>query len=325
MISATSWILNAYLKAGLVSSSSLLSDEQDLDKRISYVPSNPSVVVNFAVPRMLKAVNHLASRDIDSDGLLEQGHNEDWMDTVLRTGKIVYSQACWILALKNLAELLSELGNSKDADRMMSIANKTIHAAEHYLWSEEDGAYIDLQEMHHIREQHRTLTQDVSLYIIAITEKTMHDTLSLQLKNGRKDRMVKTDYIQHVTSTLDTIKTRIWKNRWPLVTEVELNKTGPWILHPNQYHNHTFWPWITGIEMQAHSRLGRFEDCDLLMSTLLKDGSGSNKPLAFYEWINPITQKGDGAFPFRTGISTIRIAVTDTLSNMAQSTTLNSL
>jgi glycogen debranching enzyme len=236
----------------------------------------------------------------------------------------VYSQACWILALRNLSELLSELGNSKDADRMMAIANKTIHAAEHYLWSEEDDAYIDLQETHHIGGPYRTLTQDVSLYIIAITENTMHDTLSMQLNNRGKDRMVKPDYIQHAASTLDAIKTRIWKNRWPLVTEVELKKTGPWILHPNQYHNHTFWPWITGIEMQAHSRLGRFEECELLMSTLLKGGDGSNNPLAFYEWINPVTEKGDGAFPFRTGISTIRIAVTDTLSNMRHSTRISS-
>jgi hypothetical protein len=32
---------------------------------------------------MLLAVDYLASRDIDNDGLLEQNHNEDWMDTGL--------------------------------------------------------------------------------------------------------------------------------------------------------------------------------------------------------------------------------------------------
>jgi hypothetical protein len=272
---------------------------------------------------MLRAVDYLESRDIDGDGLLEQGHNEDWMDTVLRAGKIVYSQACWILALSNLSELLSEFGISKDADRMMALANKTIHAAERYLWSEENGAYIDIQETHHIGGPYRILTQDVSLYIIAIIENTMDDILSMQFKNTGKDRKIKTDYAKHAASTLDAIKARIWKNKWPLVTEVELKTTGPWRLHPNQYHNHTFWPWTTGIEMQARSRLSGFVECDLLMSTLLRD-DGSNNLLAFYEWINPATGKGNGAFPFRTGISTIRIAITDILSNMQRSTSVGS-
>ena len=123
---------------------------------------------------MLKVVDYLASRDIDRDSLLEQGHNEDWMDTVLRAGKIVYSQSCWILALSNLSLLLSELQN-KDAGRIMALANKATLAVESHLWSEEDGAYTDIQEAHHIDGQYRTLTQDVSLDVIAITENTIHD------------------------------------------------------------------------------------------------------------------------------------------------------
>ena len=42
-------------------------------------------------------------------GLLEQDHNEDWMDSVMRRGKIVYSNAAWILALNNFSKLLREL------------------------------------------------------------------------------------------------------------------------------------------------------------------------------------------------------------------------
>jgi hypothetical protein len=38
--------------------------------------------------------------------------------------------------------------------------------------------------------------------------------------------------------------------------------------------------------------------------------------LAFYEWINPITDEGNGAFPFRTGISAVRISVVDILNNI---------
>jgi hypothetical protein len=33
--------------------------------------------------------------------------------------------------------------------------------------------------------------------------------------------------------------------------------------------------------------------------------------LAFCEWVNPVTGKRGGAFPFRTGISAVRIAIID--------------
>jgi hypothetical protein len=66
--------------------------------------------------------------------------------------------------------------------------------------------------------------------------------------------------------TLDAIKARTWKENWPLVTEAELNATGPWTLKPDQYHNYTFWPWITGIETLARSRFRQYENCDILLS-----------------------------------------------------------
>lgn len=41
----------------------------------------------FVIPKMNKVINYLISRDMDSDDLLEQDHNEDWMDSVVRTKK----------------------------------------------------------------------------------------------------------------------------------------------------------------------------------------------------------------------------------------------
>ena len=102
-------------------------------------------VAEFAVPRMLKAIEYLNSRDLDNDGILQQNYNEDWMDTALRASKIVYSQACWILALNDLSYLLSKLGRDKEADRMIHFMDKAIHGVEQKLWSEEGGCYIDLQ------------------------------------------------------------------------------------------------------------------------------------------------------------------------------------
>jgi hypothetical protein len=84
-------------------------------------------------------------------------------------------------------------------------------------------------------------------------------------------------------------------------------------LFPNQYHDHTFWPWTTGMEMLARSRFDRIDECDALLSVLTSKDNQENA-YAFYEWINPITYKREGAFPFRTGISAVWIAIIDILS-----------
>ena len=323
MLSTTAWILNKSLKRKLpsgrrLSEVSTMASEHSSD----YVSglllklgiTDPARAIDFLIPRMLRAVDYLAKRDIDNDGLLEQNHNEDWMDTVLRAGKIVYSQACWILALKNLLNLLLAVDKQKESDRINRMAYSAVQAVEKKLWSEEDGAYIDIQETHHIGGPYRTLTQDVSLYLVAISENSARDSLTNGEQNFSGAEKTGDENLQRANRALDAIRSRVWKEKWPLVTEVELKSTGPWYLKPYQYHNHTFWPWTTGIEMLARSRFDRVEECNLLLSTLTSESNLHMR--TFYEWINPITDQGKGAFPFRTGISAVRISVVDILSNI---------
>ena len=330
IISTSSWILARSLKDRLSLSENPKSTQTTTASEHSsdYVSAllskvgitDPTRVAEFVVPRMLNAVEYLSTRDIDNDGLLEQNHNEDWMDTVLRAGKIVYSQACWILALSNLSSLLSQLGRIGESNKIARLADKAIKAVDQKLWSEEDGCYLDIQETHHIGGPYRTLTQDISLYLVAITENTMNDSLKVTRKHNRGERDAKEPKIldqnlhHRANCTLDAIRTRTWKEKWPLVTEVELKATGPWILKPYQYHNQTFWPWTTGIEMLARSRFDRVDECNMLFSKLASEGHPHIH--AFYEWVNPITDRPDGSFPFRTGISGIRTAIADILEKI---------
>jgi glycogen debranching enzyme len=322
MVSTTSWIFDACLRSGVV----LVEDPpfsfsnasiQELKKETSIVSKPSTAVMNFIIQKMLRAVDYLESRDIDGDGLLEQDHNEDWMDTTFRAGKIVYSQAAWILALRNLSSLLSGFGRNMEADRLLELAKRTIQRVEKQLWIEEEGTYNDVQESHHIGVSNGMLTQDISLYLIAITENTLleEDVLSGQFKpkipwlqNTRKQK-INPKFAIHANCTLDTIKNRIWKDKWPRVTEKSI---GPWVLHPNRYHSHTFWPWITGLEMLARNRFGRMEECNTLLSMLTSKDEEDNLN-AFYEWIDPTTHAGKGAFPFKTGISALRLAIFDIL------------
>jgi hypothetical protein len=328
MISTTSWILSRLFPKNLSADSSTKSSAPDSLNRVQKV-------LDFTIPRMQKAVEYLTNRDIDNDGLLEQSHNEDWMDSIMRAGKIVYSQACWILALSNFSLLLQlqQKKQERSIEGMVKWADTTIKAIEEKLWSEEDEAYIDVQETHHIGGPYRTLTQDVSLYLVALTENTSRDSLSINDYRGKgnllQPRMIKrldgkeddddkdddrSSNYESLVGTLGAIRKRAWKEKWPLVTEVELISTDPWHLKPYQYHNHTFWPWATGIEMLARSRFGQFEECDILLSTLASEGHPHIH--CFYEWLNPINDTSGGVYPFKTGICAVRIAIADILGKI---------
>jgi Glycosyl-hydrolase family 116, catalytic region len=347
VISTTSWILARTIKQQysddtFFSSSSALSSSETStviasEHSADYVSAllskvgitDPQKVVDFAVPRMLKAIEHLKSRDIDNDGLLEQSHNEDWMDTALRAGKIVYSQGCWLLALSDLSSLLSKLDRRKESDRLIHLAEKTIFGVEQKLWSEQDGCYIDIQESHN-SDIYRILTQDISFYLIGISQNTVNDSLGVhhrrvnnkqiiedqekEQRQDEKEKLIHPSLHKRAISTLDAIRNRAWKEKWPLVTETELKRTGPWVLKPYQYHNHTFWPWTTGIEMLARSRFNKVDECEILLAKLASEGHPHLH--AFYEWINPITDQASGAYPFRTGITAIRIAIADILEKI---------
>ncbi|HMH10851.1 MAG TPA: hypothetical protein VK553_09090 [Candidatus Nitrosopolaris rasttigaisensis] len=94
--------------------------------------------------------------------------------------------------------------------------------------------------------------------------------------------------------------------------------TGPWILKPYQYHNYTFWPWTTALEILARNMFKQIQESDLLFSQLASE-EGNPREYAFYEWINPIIDEGQGAYPFRTGISSIRMALFEILEEAYQS------
>jgi hypothetical protein len=344
MISTSSWILARSIRnrrnkiaSPRRATTSVIASEHSSDYISSLLLkvgiTDPLKVINFVLPRMIKAVEYLTRRDLDDDDLLEQNHNEDWMDTILRAGKIVYSQACWILALNNLSTLLSVLGRKNKLGMIIRLRDKAINAVNQKLWSEEDGSYLDIKETHHIGGPYRTLTQDVSLFLVAITENTIRDNLRIAAEYKNKINKKKVESLdldldldqtlyERSMRTLDAIKARTWKENWPLVTEAELNATGPWTLKPYQYHNYTFWPWITGIEMLARSRFGQYENCDILLSKLASEGHPHIH--SFYEWIDPITDHPDGSFPFRTGISSVRLAIADIIKKNQKKVTSSS-
>lgn len=66
--------------------------------------------------------------------------------------------------------------------------------------------------------------------------------------------------------------------------------------------------------LARRSRFDREEESNLLLSALTSE-SDLNM-ITFYEWVDPITGEGSGAFPFRTEISAVRVAIIDIFSDI---------
>ena len=66
--------------------------------------------------------------------------------------------------------------------------------------------------------------------------------------------------------------------------------------------------------MAIKCEVTNFKECDLLLSKI----TSQDNPYiySFHEWVNPVTGKGDGAYPFRTGISAIKIAIFEILDGL---------
>ena len=123
MISTTSWILAKLLDNNVASAFSV-SNKSPSSRGQSFLSTKN--VIDLLLPKMDKAVSYLISRDIDNDCLLEQDHNEDWMDSVMRRGKVVYSNTTWILALNNFSKFLRELDkdNSNEQENYNAAIDK---------------------------------------------------------------------------------------------------------------------------------------------------------------------------------------------------------
>lgn len=318
MIYASAWILT-----------NMLNDSIDKSKRISGIVND---VIEYLVPFLFRGIDYLTSRDQDNDGILEQDHNEDWMDTVLREGKIVYSQACWLMALTSFSNLLFVLNKENEAKKLRDMASRLVNSIEKMMWSEKNSCYMDIKLNKTAEDDPPSIIyQDTVFYVFAMTELfpnmipnmskvSYHDTHAKDEKNECLLNDVRAKEIkQRLLLALRSLKNRTWLADIPLVTDKPLLKTGPWILQSNEYHNYTHWPWITAVELLTRFRFGQTNECNILLSSLFnrrKQNSKSDHDNIFYEWLNPTTKTGGGAYPFRTGISAYRLTSFEIISKL---------
>ncbi len=267
MIYTTSWILCHIYKH----INSIKSDYSFYLKPMhqeSYLKTEFCKLTPELIPKIFKAIDYLVTKDVDNDGILQQNPNEDWMDTALRDGKVVYSQACWILSLKNFALLLYSLEKFEDAKKLDRMARNSVASIEKQLWSDKEECYVDKIRDNESYYVENMVTQDSLLYLFAlINDNFLTDSNLLVTSDDNefnKLYIISNENLLKCNKMLNSVKRKMW-NRFPTITEKPLLKTGPCIHTPYNYHNHTFWPWITGIELMARMRFNQIDECEKMI------------------------------------------------------------
>ena len=237
------------------------------------------------IPRLRNAVKFLESRDLDGDFLLEQGPNEDWMDRMLRSGKLVYNQGLWIAALRQWSALLRNSGkNEEEADKADAKADHVTEAVESKLWRSDRACYAD-QSTIGGNPTDVKITQDIFFFLLAI-----------RAKKYSQDR---------IGQTMATTQRVLWKKHGSACQEPPSTNTVPPTLGPYKYQNGGVWSWTNATEILARLSYGQIKEPRILLERIL--------PVAHLEWIDPNNTRSGGAFPFRTGIAATRTALREFL------------
>ncbi|MCG8579188.1 MAG: hypothetical protein MI866_04695, partial [Bacteroidales bacterium] len=164
-------------------------------------------------------------RDYDDDGLIVDV--TEWMDHsrhyLLPYGSsTTYSNALMVQLLNTFALIETELNNGAAASRYAGLAARFSEGINQQLWSEEVGAYVNLQ-VNGIQDQ-RTASAANALAVLA----------------GVADE-------QQVSRIFETLETKNWKTAGSMTIT-------PRTTHVDSDQNEKIWPWWNAVESLARFR-----------------------------------------------------------------------
>ncbi len=214
-------------------------------------------------PTIERTIAYLQGRDLDGDGWIEQGPNQDWADVMKRSGAVTYCQALYFALLRETAEMGKRLGSDRAKDFARQ-ALKLQRAFDKKFWDREYGFYVDA-----IDEQGnpvRRITQDACLAFV------------FGLAQDQKK----------IKSHLQQLKQRCWTEWGATNREPQKNggKAGP----PGFYLNGGVWLWTTAFEAYCHFRFGNPADGIAIINRIKEYDFGANPYRQVYfdtnEWHN---------------------------------------
>lgn len=207
------------------------------------------------LPSMQAALCYVRSRQ-RHDGLIIQGANEDWADTLRRRGVVTYTQATLYAALDAASRLYALLGYEEEAQSHTRNA-RLVCDSIHRLLRDRDGSYRTADDP---AEPGGVCGELALLPVVGVAPDAapiLHSLEALATPFGH--RIIECEY--------------------------PLDRLGPDVYPWGRYHNGGIWPWWLAVEALARAQVGDTEGAvDLIRSAVSQD--------TVYEWIDARTGEG---------------------------------
>lgn len=171
-------------------------------------------------PRAKKAIEFLLSKDRDSDGLIEERVFANWAETVLKFGKVLYTNCCFFKALEEFSWLASVQKKKPMQRQFEQLATKTKEKINHVFW--DGNYYIDWIDF----MRHDVFSSDGNLLAIdfGIADRAQSQMILNKVKQHQLNKVpLKTNYPLYP----------FWRIPPTLLPLLEYN-----------YHNGFSWPWL---------------------------------------------------------------------------------
>jgi len=183
-------------------------------------------------PKAERAMQFLLAKDRDKDALIEERVFANWAETVLKFGKVLYTNCCFYKAVKEFAWLAKEAGKPGLSDTFERIAEKTKERINQAFW--EGNYYIDWIDF----RRHDFFSCDGNLLAI-----------DFGIADRVQGQMILNKVKQHQLNKVPL------KTNWPLYPVWRIPPTLLPLLEYN-YHNGFSWPWLGCLNAIALNKVG---------------------------------------------------------------------
>jgi len=186
---------------------------------------------NFSAAK--KAMQFLHSKDRDSDSLIEEHVFANWAESVLKFGKVLYTNCCYYKALLEFANICGSLEKKELAETYRALAAKTKDKINAVFW--EGNYYIDWVDF----RRHDYFAADGNLLAI-----------DWGIAGEVQSQMVLNKIKQHQLNKVPL------KANYPLYP---LWRMPPLLLPLMEYHYHngSSWPWLGCLNAISLHKSGR--------------------------------------------------------------------
>ena len=220
-----------------------------------------------------KAIFWASCLDQNNDFLLETNEGADWMDLLLRSGRVLYDNVLYYASLKAADKIHSILGGRKKYDKLSAKVKKNINL---FFWPEENNRESVLKEYGHTgieKDFEAALNNGTrNYYFVGIADKERAGIILDEIGRQKADQPYP---VKVLVPPIGDDEYRKFYFRWTAY---------PHLQQAGNYHNGGIWPLAGGFHVIALELAGR-NSSDALGKLAAANQLG-NKEFEFNEWLS---------------------------------------